>query len=616
MKNQFNLQNLLRLVAGFAIFLLCLGFGLLFLSAENIHPAMSWLQKAGFPAIPGAVRASEAGQGEWVPNVWKEYVQNGPTGNRLPDFSRAGYAMGDKPLPDVPGPVFDVAASRFGAVPDDGKDDTAAIQAAIDAAGAAGGGVVFLPSGRYEVHPTVNAPFLCITNSHVILRGQGSGPDGTILHMAAPAPDDTVRRLGTVPAANEARHRTAVAVMGAEVKHELAHYTEMIHRGQKTVAVSDTSRLFAGQPVIIEFCDPLIDESRLDPVKVDIAAQLTSPFRLVPGQNDTFGAAAGRISWIVKIDRILDKKTIHLAKPARFDQFIRYNPRIFSFNGVKGVGIEHLRFESSWPGDYRHHKPHPAADGSVIRTAKEQDYLWGALWFSHACDGWVRDIVVKDLTQGIIISRSVDFTVQDISFQGLSGHAGVTIAQSHGILVRRAHFFSRMVHPVTLKMWASGNVISDCENHYEGWNTVDGTDAAIDFHGMFPYENLFENLRGFYLCPGGDQSVLPHSGVRNVFWNIRAPGRMECYKCAKDDEFARTYDYLSTSSGTPETMFEHFPQAFFVGLRRQWDKPVKVGGETADRQNAWMTVEGLNRSDLSIPSLYQAQRRLLIQKSE
>ncbi|MFA7014068.1 MAG: glycosyl hydrolase family 28-related protein, partial [Desulfobacterales bacterium] len=139
---------------------------------------MSWLQKAGFPATPGAVRASEAGQGEWVPNVWKEYVQNGPTGNRLPDFSRAGYAMGDKPLPDVPGPVFDVAASRFGAVPDDGKDDTAAIQAAIDAAGATGGGVVFLPSGRYEVHPTVNAPFLCIANSHVILRGQGSGPDG------------------------------------------------------------------------------------------------------------------------------------------------------------------------------------------------------------------------------------------------------------------------------------------------------------------------------------------------------------------------------------------------------------------------------------------------------
>lgn len=590
MKNGFNLQNLRRSMAGLAILSFFLGSG-------------------------GAL-AFEADPGKWVPHVWKEYVQHGPTGDRLPDFSRAGYAMGDRPIPDVPGPVFDVTASGFGAIPDDGKDDTAAIQAAIDAAGAAGGGVVFLPSGRYEAHPAVDAPFLCITHSHVIVRGQGSGSAGTILHMAAPAPDDTVRRLGTVPAANEARHRTALSVMGAEVKHELAHYTQTLRRGQNTVAVSDTSRLSAGQIVIIEFCDPLIDESRPDPAKADIAAQLTSPFRLVPGQNDTFGGAAGRISWIVKIDRILDKNTIRLAKPARFDQFVRYNPRIFSFNGARGVGIEHLRFESGWPGNYRHHKPHPAADGSVIRTAKEQDYLWGALWFSHACDGWVIDVVVKDLTQGIIISRSADFTVQDISFQGLSGHAGITIAQSHGILVRRAHFFSRMVHPVTLKMWASGNVISDCENHYEGWNTDDGTDAAIDFHGMFPYENLFENLRGFYLCPGGDQSVLPHAGVRNVFWNIRSPGRMECYRCAKEDEFARTYDYPSTSSGTPETMFEHFPQAFYIGIHREGDKIVRVGGKTADRQNAWMTVEGLNRPGLSMHSLYQAQRGLFIEKSE
>jgi hypothetical protein len=216
-------------------------------------------------------------------------------------------------------------------------------------------------------------------------------------------------------------------------------------------------------------------------------------------------------------------------------------------------------------------------------------------------------VIIQDFTQGIIFSHCADFTVQNLQFQGVSGHAGITIGQSHGILVERVDFFSRLVHPVTLTTWASGNVISDCETHYEGLNAYSGTDAVIDFHGLFPYENLFENLRGFYVCPGGDLSGLPHAGVRNVFWNIRAPRQMQCFTCEKDDEFFRTEDYLSTSSGTPETMFEHLPQAFFIGLYRKGHRLVKVGGSAADRRSPWMTVEGLNRGQLSIPSLYKAQ---------
>ncbi|MDD4072622.1 MAG: glycosyl hydrolase family 28-related protein [Desulfobacterales bacterium] len=545
---------------------------------------------------------------KWVPAVWNDYLLNGPTEDHLPDFSRAGYQMGSRPIPDIRGPVFDATAAGFGAVPGDARDDTTAIQLAIDAAGAAGGGVVFLPAGRYDVHQTADAPFLRITHDHVILRGAGSEPSGTVLHLGAPGPGTTVRRLGTVPAEQEARHRTAVAVMGSEDRRELARYTGTVTRGQTLVNVSDTSSLVAGHPVVIEFHDPLIDVRQPDPEKVDIAVQLTHPFRLVEGQTDTFGNAARTISWIVKVEEILDSHRLRLAEAARFNQFERYKPVIYSFAGVHGVGIEHLRLESSWPGGYRHHKPFVGNDGAIVRSAKEQDYLWGGLWFSYACDGWVRNVVIKDLTQGINFSHCADVTVQDLNFQGLSGHAGITIGQSHGILVKRAHFFSRLVHPVTLTMWASGNVISDCEAHYEGRDDFSGTDAAIDFHGLFPHENLFDNLRGFYVCPGGDLSVLPHAGVRNVFWNIRVPERMECYTCEKADEFARTFDYQSTSSGTPDTMFEHLPQAFFIGLYRKGNRRVKVGDSASDRHNAWMTVEGLNRNNLAISSLYNAQR--------
>jgi hypothetical protein len=546
---------------------------------------------------------------DWTPRVWNDYLANGPTGNHLPDFSHAGYAMGERPIPTVQGPVIDATRWPFGAKADDGIDDTAAIQAAIDSAGAAGGGVVLLPRGRYEIHATADAPFLRISHDRVVLRGQGSGRSGTILHLGAPAPAKRVRRLGSVPAEEEARHGAAIAVMGSEERRELARYTGDIARGTRVVGVTDSARFSPGQTVIIDFTDPKIDALHPAPEHADLVAQLTAPFQLRPNQIDTLGLRAKHHAWIVKIEAMLGPQTIRLTRPARFNQWQRYDPRIYAFDGVSEVGIEHLRIQSSWPGGYRHHKPYLGPDGTLVRTAKEQDYLWNGIWISFASDGWVRDVSFSNLTQGIIVSRSSDLTLENLEFDGLDGHAGITIAHSNDVLVSGVDFFARLVHPITLSMMASGNVVTNCTTHYQGRDGYSSTDAIIDFHGIFPYENLFENLNGFYVCPGGDLSVMPHAGVRNVFWNIHAPRQMECYTCSTDNEFARTYDFGSTSSGTAATMFEHFPQAFYVGIVRNGGGMITVGGSSADRTNPWMTVEGLNRPGIRMPSLFEAQRQ-------
>jgi hypothetical protein len=255
------------------------------------------------------------------------------------------------------------------------------------------------------------------------------------------------------------------------------------------------------------------------------------------------------------------------------------------------------------------------ADGKIVRSAKEQDYLWNGIWISAAVDGWVRDVAFKDLTQGVIVSRSSQLTLQALQFHGHDAHAGITIAHSNDLLAQGIDFYARLVHPVTVKMMAAGNVFTDCRTHYDGRDAQNATDAVIDFHGFFPYENLFENLDGFYVCPGGDLSVMPHAGVRNVFWNIRAPKCMTCYTHAADSEFARSYDLVGTSSGTSQTMFEHFPQAFYVGIQRKAGLPITVGGSDSDRSVPWMTVEGLNRAGIAIPSLYEAQKRHRIRPS-
>lgn len=95
-------------------------------------------------------------------------------GDRIPDFSYAGYEGGGVALPTVP-------ATRT--VKPSGADDTDAIQAAIDAVSAlplVNGlrGAVQLAAGHFHCART-----LSITASGVVLRGAGDAKDGTTIEM-------------------------------------------------------------------------------------------------------------------------------------------------------------------------------------------------------------------------------------------------------------------------------------------------------------------------------------------------------------------------------------------------------------------------------------------------
>jgi len=100
-------------------------------------------------------------------------LQDGPNGERLIDYSYAGYRNSNVPLPAQGSVTVDVGKT---ADPTGNKDSTAAIQAAIDAVAKAKGGVVFIPAGLYRLDGV-----LTISASGTVIRG--AGPTKTRLYF-------------------------------------------------------------------------------------------------------------------------------------------------------------------------------------------------------------------------------------------------------------------------------------------------------------------------------------------------------------------------------------------------------------------------------------------------
>ena len=109
---------------------------------------------------------------------------NGGDSNQVPDFSGVGYKGGGVPLPFI---------SAEEVLDPSGGDDTTLVQDAINRVqalpldGDGFRGAVLLRSGDY----TISEP-LTITNSGVVLRGQGQGVGGTKLQYTKPVKSDFI----------------------------------------------------------------------------------------------------------------------------------------------------------------------------------------------------------------------------------------------------------------------------------------------------------------------------------------------------------------------------------------------------------------------------------------
>ncbi|OAM89745.1 hypothetical protein AW736_10440 [Termitidicoccus mucosus] len=416
--------------------------------------------------------------------LWGKNGEAWSPASRLPDFSFAGYARGERSIPDSP---VTHNIRDFGAKGDGVTDDSAAFQRAVAAVDP---GVILIPAGRYLITDIID-----INKSNLVLRGED--PARTILYFPKPLNDirpDWSKTTTGMRTSNYSWAGGFIWVKGSLGLQKLADITRPAARGATTLTLASTDGLSAGDTIAV--CQRDLPDNSLA-----IHLYSDEPADVANLKGST------KISLPARIVRI-DGLTITIDRPLRTDLRLEWKPAVHCHAPtVSEVGVENLTFEF----------PVTPYGGHFTELG------FNAMAFSDVAHCWIRNIRIRNSDSGLMIKGdfcTIDGVVMDSlrapdKVRGGQGHHGIYLSGNDNLFT---HFNIRLQfeHDITMGACSSGNVVS------EGW----GEDLCLDHHRRAPYENLFTNIdagAGTHLwrC-GGGRALGWHCGARGTFWNIRA----------------------------------------------------------------------------------------------
>ncbi len=403
---------------------------------------------------------------------------------RLPDVSYAGYACGERPLPnsDVTANVRD-----FGAKGDGTTDDSAAFQAALAKVKR---GAIFVPPGRYRI-----TRILEITRPGIVLRG--AGPKQSVL--VCPVPLESIKpnmgeNTGGRPTSEYSWSGGMVWFKGRNPGKAIGSVAAPAVRGDHELRIQgEISNLHTGEWVEI---------SVVDDANKTLLGQLYSGD---PGNVGKIRASTHRARFITRVRSITGSRLI-LERPLRFDLRPEWKPELRRYQPtVTECGIEDLAFEF----------PARKYGGHFTELG------YNAIAFTGVADCWARNLRITNADSAIFANG--DFCTIDglrcelqgaEELKGVFGHHGVSLTGDDNLFTR-FEIAQRFIHDITVSEGA-GNVASSGR----------GTDLSFDHHKRAPYDNVFTDIDlgiGSRMWRSGGGAALGWPcGARGTFWNIRS----------------------------------------------------------------------------------------------
>ena len=385
-------------------------------------------------------------------------------GNKIPDYSFAGYRLSEVPIPNVK-PAFIIS-------PVEG-DATVLIQEALDQVATMPldknglRGAVVLDKGDFEIEGT-----LFLRNDGVVLRGSGVGEGGTRLIGAGTKRDDLIKVQGT----------------GDVVLGEKLGVKELYHPlGNDFILVDQAGKLKVGQDIFIT--RPATQEWIDTMQMVDFGGE-TGWIGWKPGDHDQV--------WDRKIHRI-QGDTVFIDVPltmALDPNYAKAYVEAYEWEGrIANIGVENMQLISTFDAE----------------NNKDEAHRWTAISMENVQDAWVRQVNFKHFASSAVAIHPTGkrITVEDcISMDPISeigGHRRRTFyTQGQQNLFQRCYAEYGM-HDFSVGLNAAGpNVFLSCESFLpdghsggiDGWSS--GTlfdNVKIDGHGL-GFKNLGQRQRG------------------------------------------------------------------------------------------------------------------------
>ena len=292
-------------------------------------------------------------------------------GNRIPDFSYAGYKNGAVPIPTIA--VVDSVSPIAG-------DNKSNIQNAINRVASrsldANGfrGALLMKAGKYRVSGT-----LLLNASGVVLRGVGEGSDSTT-NTILYATGDSISQP-TVLIAGGGNSGSSSSAWSGSLTSNVNIISDSVHVGDKAFQVADASQFAAGDNIII--------------VHPKTTAWLRAiNFGGVPNDTGSSSYWAGQ-SLSIPYNRFItaiNGTTITIDAPV-FTTMVRSLSQSYIYktnrSGIlTNIGIENLRIDIVNPYDQA-----STVDGDENHHAQD------AIWLGKIEDAWVRHCTTLHFVQ-------------------------------------------------------------------------------------------------------------------------------------------------------------------------------------------------------------------------
>lgn len=441
----------------------------------------------------------------------------------LPDYSYAGYKNGEELIPNQ-GVVY--LATDYGVVANDGIDDSKALINAVDELRAVDGSVILeLPAGKI-----ILSDIIYIERSDFILRGAGSGENGTILYFPRPLmyvhDPEPLKELREYLMEFDKRQREEknnidlafsqyawsggfiwTQVPGERVKSYLEKYDRPVNvlakvtsgkRGDFTVTVKNNNSLKVGDVIELQLFNK-------DGEKGKIVEELYKNADVKVGTHHFNFPDLPIVRQQLEI-KLIDGNQVTFKSPLTISIDTSYEAQIVEWKYLENVGIENFSINFPMSPLVAHHV--------------EQGF--NGINLTRLYNSWVKDIVIVNADSGILTEEIANVTIQNITTRGEHyAHYTVAMAGVHNVLAENIIVENSAEHPLSFNTFSTKNVYKNCTIYKK---------PILDQHSGANHQNLFDNitvhineLKGdsYPLFAGGGAGYWkPSHGAYSTFWNI------------------------------------------------------------------------------------------------